>query len=199
MMSFMCHTVLAAFLLPFLTLYTKGVNDVEYISTLYVIMFTVVNLLTTLKHPLLQVVNVAGKFDATRSHAIVEMIINISVSVVATYFLGIIGCLIGTIAALLYRVNITIFFCGKNIFEGGILRKYIKILANSALCAVILFFIGTQGCEAVSYLYVIGIAALNTLWIGALFIAVNFIVEWKTLKVLPKKCVELVKRKLGKG
>jgi hypothetical protein len=199
MMSFLCHTVLAAFILPFITLYTKGVNDVEYIKPLYVILFTAANLLTTLKHPNLQVVNIAGKFDATRTHAIVEMVINITVSVVATIYLGIIGVLIGTIAALLYRVNITVFFCRKKIFGYGLFREYKKIIVNSALTAVILWFIGTQGCEATSYLYVIGNAALNMLWIGALFIAVNFIIEWKTLKVLPAIAVRFVKKKLHKA
>ena len=199
MMSFMCHTVLAAFLIPFITLYTKGVNDVEYIKPLYVIMFTVVNLMTTLKHPNLQVVNIAGKFDATRKHAIIEMIVNISVSVVATYELGIIGCLIGTIAALLYRVNVTVFYCRKNIFGYGLLREYKKIGVNALLTAVILYFIGTQGCEAVSYLYVIGVAGLNMIWIGALFVIVNFIVEWKTLKVLPSMAVAFFKKRFGKA
>ena len=198
MMSFMCHTVLAAFILPFITLYTKGVNDVEYIKPLYVIMFTAVNLMTTLKHPLLQVVNIAGKFDATRTHAIVEMIINISVSVVATYYLGIIGVLIGTITALMYRVNVTIIFCHKHIFGYGAFKKYKKIITNSLLTAGILYFIGTQGCEARSYLYVIGVAALNALWIAALFIVVNFIVEWNTLKILPQKGIGILKSKLKK-
>ena len=199
MMSFMCHTVLAAFLLPFITLYTKGVNDIEYIKPLYVILFTAVNLLTTLKHPNLQVVNISGKFDATRKHAIIEMIINISVSVVSTIYLGIIGCLMGTIAALLYRVNVTVIFCRKKIFGFGLFREYKKIIANSALCAGILFFIGTQGCEPVSYLYVIGMAALNALWIAALFIIVNFIIEWNTLKLLPQKAVSLIKSKLKRA
>ena len=198
MMSFMCHTVLAAFLLPFITLYTKDVDDIDYIKPLYVILFTAVNLLTTLKHPNLQVVNLAGKFDATRSHAIIEMVINISVSVVATSFLGITGCLLGTIAALLFRVNITIIYCRKNIFGYGLFKEYKKIIVNAALTAGILFFLGTNGCEPRSYLYVIGIAALNALWIAALFIIVNFIIEWKTLKVLPGKAVEFIKAKVGR-
>ena len=199
MISFMCHTVLAAYILPFITLYTKNVNDVEYISPLYVVMFTAANLLTTLKHPNLQVVNLAGKFDATRLHAIIEMVINISVSVISTIYLGIIGCLIGTIAALLYRVNVTIIFNRKHIFGYGILKEYKKILANAALCAGILFLIGTDGCEPKGYLYVIGKATLNALWIMAAFLAVNFIVEWNTLKVLPQKALGVIRRKLGRS
>ena len=199
MMSFLCHTVLAAFLLPFIVLYTKGVNDVAYIKPLYVVMFTAVNLLTTLKHPNLQVVNIAGKFDATRSHAIAEMIINISVSVVATYFLGIVGCLLGTIAALLFRVNTTIIYCRRHIFGYGIFKEYKKIIVNAALSAGILWLVGMQSCEPKSYLYVVGMAALNMLWIGAAFVAVNFIAEWSTLKVLPRMARDFLRKKLHKG
>ena len=84
------------------------------------------------------------------------------------------------------------------IFNGGALRKYIKILANAALCAGVLLVIGTQSCEAKSYLYVAGVAALKAVWICALFAAVNFILEWRTLKVLPRKALAFIKRKFGK-
>ena len=96
-------------------------------------------------------------------------------------------------------MNVTVFYCRKNIFGYGLLREYKKIGANALLTAVILYFIGTQGCEAVSYLYVIGVAGLNMIWIGALFVIVNFIVEWKTLKVLPSMAVAFFKKRFGKA
>ena len=186
MFAFMFYTVMAAFILPIIQLYTKGVTDVEYLNPLFVILFTAVNLLVTFKHPNVQVINFAGKFQATRHQAVIEMIINISVSIIATICLGLIGCLIGTIAALSYRVNSTIIFSRKKIFGYGLFREYKKLIVNGALCAAILIFTGTSSCEAISYIHVIFHAALNGLWIAALFIAVNFAIKWKTLRVLPK-------------
>ena len=56
-----------------------------------------------------------------------------------------------------------------------------------------------QSCEPKSYLYVVGMAALNMLWIGAAFVAVNFIAEWSTLKVLPRMARDFLRKKLHKG
>ena len=100
-----------------------------------------------------------------------------------------------TIAALLFRVNATIIYCRRQVFGYGLFREYKRILANGGLSAIILYFIGTQSCEAVSYLYIVGMAALNALWIGALFVAVNVIVEWKTLKTLPSVAAEFMNKR----
>ena len=42
-----------------------------------------------------------------------------------------------------------------------------------------LILLGTESCEAVSYLYVVGRACLNALWIGLLFLAVNVAIDFR--------------------
>ena len=52
--------------------------------------------------PLIQLQSIAGKFDDTKGQAVREMVINILVSLILTWRIGIAGCLIGTLAALTY-------------------------------------------------------------------------------------------------
>ena len=67
-------------------------------------MFALKSLLGNGKNPYHQIVQFAGEFERTRWHAIVEMLLNLGITLatrINTW--GIYGCLAGTIAALLFR------------------------------------------------------------------------------------------------
>ena len=119
---------------------------------------------------MLQQLYVAGKFDDTRNQAIWEMAINITVSIIATWRFGLIGCLIGTVAALLYRNNALIIYTARRILDRSCLQLYKKIAVNLALGVGIIMLLGTDSCEATSYLHVILTVIPNALWIAAVFI-----------------------------
>lgn len=126
---------------------------------------------------MLQQLYVAGKFDDTRNQAIWEMTINITVSLVATWRLGLIGCLIGTVAALLYRNNALIIYTSRRILGRSCLQPYKKILVNIALGVGIIMLLGTDSCEATGYLHVILTVIPHALWIAAVFVAVNVLIN----------------------
>ena len=128
--------------------------------------------------PLIQLQTIAGKFDDTKNQAVAEMLINIVISLIATWKLGIAGCLIGTIAALFYRINAMIIYSSRSIFSRECSATYKRLITNAAVAVAVLILLGTESCEAVSYLYVAGRACLNALWIGLLFLAVNVAIDF---------------------
>jgi hypothetical protein len=83
MSTFIIYTLMEVFLLPLIQIYTQGINDANYTNSLLIILFVIMNLLANGKLPSNQVVEYSGKFNETRSHAIIEMILNISVSIVS--------------------------------------------------------------------------------------------------------------------
>ena len=83
MATYIIYTLMAVFLLPLIQIYTSGINDAEYTNTWLVLLFVIMNLASNAKLPSNSVIEYSGDFDKTRSHAIFEMVINISVSVVA--------------------------------------------------------------------------------------------------------------------
>ena len=99
MSTFIIYTLMAVFLLPLIQIYTSGINEANYTNVYLVLLFVIMNLLSNGKLPSNHVLEYSGKFEETRSHAIIEMIINIVVSVVAILFLGICGAILGTIVA----------------------------------------------------------------------------------------------------
>ena len=123
--------------------------------------------------------SIAGKFDETKHQAIIEMVINLVISLAATWKFGIVGCLIGTIVALFYRINALLMFAAKHILQRSCWQSYKKILINAVVLVGVLLAIGTESCAATGYLHVIGVAFVNALWIAALFVAVNVLFNFK--------------------
>lgn len=180
MLLFMAYTVMAAFLMPVIRLYTSGVSDAAiYDSTLILLLFAAWSVMSGVEIPLIQLQTIAGKFDDTKNQAVAEMLINIVISLIATWKLGIAGCLIGTIAALFYRINAMIIYSSRSIFSRECSTTYKRLITNAAVAVAVLILLGTESCEAVSYLYVAGRACLNALWIGLLFLAVNVAIDFR--------------------
>lgn len=169
------YTLMAVFLLPLIQIYTSGINDAQYTNVLLVLLFAIMNLLANYKLPANSVIEYAGGFEKTRSYAIWEMVINITVSVIAIMFMGICGAILGTIAALLYRGVVTIYYANKKVMKRSQLFTYKILLTNGAVFAAVMaiFFVDTfQGC---SFLKLLLNGAIHSIWIVGLFVLVNFV------------------------
>lgn len=200
MLLFACYTVAAAFLMPIVRLYTNGVGDAAiYYSKSILLLFAVATVLTGTEAPMHQIVNIAGKYNETRHQAVWEMSINIVISLTAVYKTGIAGCLIGTIAALIYRNNALILFVMKNVMHKSPFPSYKRLIVNMAASLAVILFLGTDGCTAQSYIYVIAKAAINSVWIVMWFAGINFIFDRKNYMSLLRKLKASAKRYGGFG
>lgn len=178
MLLFACYTVVCAFLMPIIRLYTSGVEDAAlYDNVLVLFLFAAVTVFSGTEIPLQQLLNIAGRFDETKGQAVTEMSINIIVSLIATYKLGVVGCLIGTIVALIYRNNALILYVERKILSRSPFSSYKRVIMNFLTSVVILYILGTESCTAMGYIGVILDAALNAVWILAVFFVVNIIVD----------------------
>ena len=74
------YTLMAVFLLPLIQIYTSGINDAEYTNVLLVLLFVIMNLIANFKIPANGIIEYSGDFEKTRSYAIWEMVINITVT-----------------------------------------------------------------------------------------------------------------------
>ena len=115
--TFFVYTLMAVFLLPLIQIYTSGIDDAEYTNVWLVFLFVLMNLAANTKLPSSGIIEYAGDFAKTRVHAIWEMAINITVSVVAILLMGICGAILGTLAALLYRGIVTIYHSNRKILQ----------------------------------------------------------------------------------
>jgi O-antigen/teichoic acid export membrane protein len=137
---FSCTAVL---IVPFVSLYTKGINDYDYIRPLFGYLIVFSELLYCIRSPYQAVVEVAGHFKQTRNGALQEALINIVISILAVKTWGIVGVSIGTICAMGFRtVQYAVYMC-HNILEISIL-PFIKRVIILALNVTAIVWVGNM-------------------------------------------------------
>mgnify|MGYP003308041153 CR=1 FL=1 len=101
-------------IIPFIKIYTAGITDANYIRREIVILFTVMGLLNCLRTPSATMINAKGHYNETKNRALIEMTICLIAQALLVTKLGIVGVLIGTIMAYLYRTLDVILYGNKN-------------------------------------------------------------------------------------
>ena len=187
MVSFIVYTLMAVFLLPVIQIYTKGINDAEYSNPLLLFLFVIMNLLANGKLPSNHVLEFAGSFRETRSHAVAEMVINIAVSVFAILKWGICGALAGTVAAIVFRNVATTLFVNKMVFGKSPVGSFALMLANGAVFCGIFAAFGTESFCGMKFLNLCGVGIVHMLWIVPLYALVNFAVRPDVFKSVVNK------------
>ena len=93
-----------AMLCPFVSIYTKGVEDAEYILPIFAVLVASVGMLSCIKTPYYTVVVMAGHYQQTKKMAAVEPIVNLTASIILIKFLGLYGVLAGSIISGFYWI-----------------------------------------------------------------------------------------------
>ncbi len=191
MATFIIYTLMAVFLLPLIQIYTGGINDANYTNVYLVLLFVIMNLLSNGKLPSNHVLEYSGKFEETRSHAIIEMIINILVSIFAILQWGICGAIFGTITALLYRGIMMIYYANKKVLERSMFCTYKIWLINAAVFALIMAIFFVDSFSGLSFGKLVLKGIIHSCWIVPLYIATNFVFQ----RTAFQNMLELIRRK----
>ena len=122
------YTIASFFMVPFLRLYTAGIDDADYFMPWLALIFAISNILTYVRTPSLQVIGFAKHYKETQSRCIIETVINLVVSIALVIPFGIYGVLIGTIVALIYRTVDMVVYANKKILNQGFGATMLKIV-----------------------------------------------------------------------
>lgn len=104
-------------IIPFVCLYTKGINDVNYIIPEYAFLATVAEAFFCVRTPYLIAVQAAGKYKETRNGAFYESGLNLLVSIIGIVKYGILGIALGNIVANLFRTFQYVCFLSNNMLN----------------------------------------------------------------------------------
>lgn len=129
------YPIAACLLLPFIALYTRGVTDVQYILPIYAVLIIASESIYALRGPYQTIIQAAGHYKQTRIHAYIEAGINLVVTIIFINILGIIGAVIGTLCANLYRTIVYCVYSSKRIVIRGVGYYF-----NRLLWVLLLFF-----------------------------------------------------------
>lgn len=137
--TFGFFTVTILLILPFVSIYTKGVEDIEYIRPMFALIMGLGSLMYCVRIPYAIVIGAAGHYNETKSGALAEALINIVVSVALIKPLGMIGVAVGTFLAMTYRTIYTVWYLSKNILKRPAKIFYINLFINIIVGIVVIF------------------------------------------------------------
>lgn len=122
---FSCVIVL---LVPFVELYTVGVNDINYVRPVLGVLISVTEIMYCIRQPYLTLVYATGSFEQTKWGAMLEALLNIVISLLLVNYIGINGVIIGTLIANTFRTVQFSVYISKNILHSSIISAAKKVV-----------------------------------------------------------------------
>lgn len=115
--SVLLFTVAGILIVPFVSVYTKGLTDADYTVPLFAILITVAFALNCLRNNMYTVIRAAGHYKQTQWAAITEACINLTVSIALVYWFGLVGVAIGTLVSALFFTTFEMVYLSKHILH----------------------------------------------------------------------------------
>ncbi|KGF09403.1 hypothetical protein HMPREF1635_03030 [Clostridiales bacterium S5-A14a] len=153
---FLIYSTCSMLIVPFVRIYTNGVTDANYIQPAFAFIITLSQMMYSLREPTSTVIYAANHYKATSRYAYAEAIINIVLSLVLVYKMGLIGVAIGTVVSIGIR-----YFCHIYYLEKHIIYKKI----HETIKLVGLFSIGFAIHYVSGYLYISKISVNYFSWV----------------------------------
>ena len=178
----------------FVGLYTAGITDIAYVDPYLPMLFCLCNLLSCSRSTENNLISLAFHATQTIPRALIEAAINLSVSVLLVWKLGIYGCLLGTLAALAYRTNDIILYGNKVILGRSPARSYATVLSYFALFFLIALLTRAWQPEITSYVQFVLYGLIMTPLSLGLYYALGLLTNQKAARFVGG----VLKGKLGR-
>lgn len=179
--TFALFCIAGILILPFLKLYTSGINDINYIDRYVAELFVLFYLMANGRKSSQVVINIAQHFEKTKWRAVMEAAINLVVSITMTAKYGIYGVLLGTIVALLYRTNDVIIYAAR-LMKRSPWITYKRWGRNFLIFAFFTWISTFISFELSNYIVLVFSGIVLCLVIIPVFVVVNSIAERETAK-----------------
>lgn len=184
-------TLTGILIVPFVSIYTKGITDTDYIVPVFAILITISQAIYCLRLPYNIIILSAGHFKQTQMSAIIEMIINIVLSIVLVFNFGLIGVAIGTIAAMLYRTCYFVYYLSKTYIKKCVYSFFRHIFVDLLIVLLMVFVNGFIKMSYNNFGEWILLALVN----GVAIVFIAFVVN---IVLYPKMVINLFKKMMLK-
>ena len=123
-------------IVSFVKVYTKSIDDANYIQPLFAVLIVIANAGHCLRLPYNILILSAGHYKQTQSNYIIAMILNIVISIATVKFFGLVGVAIGTLVAMAYQTVWMAWYDSKNIINWPF-KNFIKQVLIDTLTVLI--------------------------------------------------------------
>lgn len=131
--------VTAVLIVPFVRVYTLGINDADYIQPLFAALIVAANAAHCLRLPYNIMILAAGHYKQTQNNYIIAAILNIVVSVFAVKAWGLVGVAIGTLLAMGYQTVWMAWYDSKHLIKWpfrNFVKQVVVDIVTVSLCSI---------------------------------------------------------------
>ena len=135
-------TLTAILIVPFVQVYTYGVNDANYMQPLFGVLLVAANSGHCLRLPYNIMILAAGHYKQTQHNYIIAAVMNIVISIIGVKQFGLIGVALGTLAAMVYQTVWMAWYNSKNFIQWP-MKNFFKQIGVDAVSALGIFVVGS--------------------------------------------------------
>lgn len=171
--------------LPFIRLYTEGINDINYIYRWLPLLFCLVQILSWSRYVSSNLLNIAGDAKKLSFISCIEATINIVGSVILVNFFGITGVLIATVCALPVKIIYCIYVSDIKILKRSPQKSFCILGINYFIFALTVIM---RECffeiYINNYLDFIWIALVLTIIYSVIVVGANILIEHSLVQLI---------------
>lgn len=132
----------ACLIVPFIEVYTYGINDANYIQKSFAILLVIANGIHCLRIPYVVMILAAGHYKQTQSNYLITAFVNIIVSILLVIKYGLIGVAIGTLVSMLYQTIWMANYVSQKIIKNS-RNNFIKLFVTDIMIFIIILFLNS--------------------------------------------------------
>ena len=185
--------ITAVLIVPFVGVYTKGINDANYIQPIFAFLIVLAHAAHCFRLPYFLMVKAAGMYRETQNCFIYATVINIILSIVLVWFSGLPGVAIGTVIGMGYQTIYLAIYVYRNLTQKKLALFVRRLLIDTLIFGTIYVVGSLTGGVANTYIE----WALLAIRVSTLAIVFCFIFNMIFEKNRTKKIIEKIKKKLG--
>jgi len=144
-------SVAAITIVPFVTVYTKGISDANYIVPLFGMLLIIAYASQCLRIPYYRIIKAAGHFKQTQNGAFISAGLNILTTIVLVFRLGLVGVAIGTLIAMLYHTCYFVWYLKNNILNRSVWNFVKYMITDTIVFALSLLLTKSIELQAITY------------------------------------------------
>lgn len=173
---FVCilFTVSGILVCPFVELYISNTTDVDYIRREFAIILFVAEAIYCFRLPYQDVVFSSGHFHQTRISAYLEAIINALMTIILIQYYGMIGAVVGTFFATLFRLFSYVRYLSKEILYIDLNETIKKYIGNALLCIISILIVNSIKFQFTSWAGWVINAVIIFVIVSLIFLLGNF-------------------------
>lgn len=145
------YALAAVLIVPFVKVYTLGVTDTNYIMPLFGYMLCFATAIYVIRLPYSQMILSVGHFKQTQWSAIIEVVLNLCISILFIEKFGLIGVAVGMAVAMIYRTIYFVWYLSKNILHRKMIIFGKQILVDGIYILLVLLSTSWINLSSVTY------------------------------------------------